>query len=177
MFSSNEEGRLVEQSAAQESGQQSATSETRTAADFNVAPSASQKVKQELEAGRTGRDAAMWRLSNGKGTTFFDEGRPAFVKLLLLRDVASINDLREVFPPREGVSPNSYGPIVMSLSRIGLIRKVGEEPIAHRAAHARSVPRWQLTDPSKAVEWLRNSGFSEPNASKSQGTLFGREGD
>jgi hypothetical protein len=175
MLSNNEAGRLVEQSAAQESGQQSVTSETRTMAESNGSPSASQKPNAELNAGRTRRDAAMWRLSTGKGTNFFEEGRPVFIKLLLVRDVASINDLREVFPPREGVSPNSYGPILMSLSRAGLIRKVGDEPIAHRSAHARSVPRWQLIDRSEAVEWLRQSGHHEPT--KSQGTLFGGEGE
>lgn len=144
-------------------------------AESNGSPSPSQKANEELNEGRTRRDAAMWRLSTGKGTNFFDEGCPVFIKLLLARDVASINELREVFPPREGVSPNSYGPIVMSLSRAGLIRRVGDEPVTHRSAHARSVPRWQLIDRSEAVEWLRKAGHHEH--SKSQGTLFGGEGE
>jgi hypothetical protein len=134
--------------------------------------------RSEIEQGRMERDAAMWRLSNGNGSGFFADGQAAFLKLLLRRDAASINDLREVLPPRDGVSPNAYGPILMSLSRRGLIHEVGREPITHRSAHARKVPRWQLTDRYRAVEWLRDHGHNvnDPQPTRQQTLFDGREG-
>jgi hypothetical protein len=131
--------------------------------------------RSEIEQGRMERDAAMWRLSNGNGSGFFADGQAAFLKLLLRRDAASINDLREVLPPRDGVSPNAYGPILMSLSRRGLIHEVGREPITHRAAHARKVPRWQLTDRDRATAFLLACGHNvtDPQPARQQ-TLFDR---
>lgn len=169
----NEKGRLREQTANQQSSQQSPTNETRTAADANASPSPSPQINKELEAGRVLRDAAMWRLSNGKGSSFCAEGRIAFIKLLLVREPESVNALREVFPPREGISKNCYGPIINSLSRIGVIRKTrDDEPAKHRDAHARPVPLWELTNRNETVDWLRSAGITVPSVHKSQGTLF-----
>ncbi len=169
----NKKGRLREQSAKQKSGQQSATNETRTAEDSNAAPLPSPPANRELVEGRMLRDAALWRLWNGKGSSFCAEGRIAFVKLLWVRVEASINHLREVFPPRDGISTNCYGPIINSLSRIGVIRKTHkEEPVKHHNAHARSAPLWEFTNRNETVDWLRNAGITVPNDHKSQGSLF-----
>ncbi len=125
-----------------------------------------------LIEGRLRRDAAHWQNANGRAASFFEFGRVAMLRLLIEKPSATVNDLREVYPLREGIKPAVYGTILQSLARLKLIRPVSREQTSRPIAHARKIERWELTDLQRAIEWLRGQGHDVPQPGTIQRTLF-----
>ena len=84
-------------------------------------------------------------------------GRRALLTVLLERDTATADDVRDLVPCPVGTGPTAYGAVPVALARAGIIRRAGYVPTARPLAHARPVSVWTLADRGRAERWLREN--------------------
>lgn len=78
----------------------------------------------------------------------------AYLTIALERGVVTADDVREIVPLPEGVSPKACGPAPGELAKAGALRADGYTKSCRPKAHARPIAIWRLGDASKAKAWL-----------------------
>ncbi len=81
--------------------------------------------------------------------------RRAMIGLVLTRDEATADDLRDLVELPIGIDPTCLGAVPGMLARAGIVRRVGYRPSCRPEAHARPVSVWTLANAQNAIQWLR----------------------
>ena len=81
--------------------------------------------------------------------------RRTFLKVLLEFGTASIDDVRDLVKVPDSINPKFFGAVPGLFARLNIIEAQSMVRTRRRAAHARHITLWRLTDIEKAQEWLR----------------------
>lgn len=80
---------------------------------------------------------------------------------------ATADDVRDVVPLPDGISPTVFGAVPGVLARAGIIYRDGSRTSSRPVANARDVKVWRLRDSSTAKDWLTaNPLLPEPEMTK-----------
>lgn len=103
--------------------------------------------------GAARRDAALDLIRRTRAELVCTLGRAAVLHLLR-HGTVSADDVRQLVPIPDGISPKVTGVIFADLVADGVLRRVGDRKSTRRVAHARRISVWACADPVAATAWL-----------------------
>lgn len=113
-----------------------------------VLPSAAGVIDGE----RRKRD--MQALLAERRAVYVRRGQRALVERLLLRDVATADDVRALVPLPAGIDPRLLGSVPGPLAAAGIIYRSDYVPSCRPERHASIIAVWRLGDRAGALDWL-----------------------
>jgi hypothetical protein len=93
----------------------------------------------------------------------------AFLELLLTAGPSTCDPVRAAVPIPRGTDPRLVGADCRALAELKLIHRAGLSRSTRPEAHCRDLPKWALSDPAAAADWLsKNPELPDPECQEPQ---------